>query len=534
MKLPVWVYREMEDRVAAVMRTCVGMSETRKIHARILVLSLSQSNFLATKLVHMCAAAGDTVYAELVFRQLLEPNTFLYNAMIRAYAHNCRYAETIALYEEMLRHRHARIPIVADRFTYPFVLRACGGLLLVAFGRRVHAHVCKSGLDSVSVVENSLMEMYTKSDDLMHARKLFDGMKERDAVSWNTLISAHARLGQMKKARALFESMPHKTVISWTALISGYAAIGCHADALDVFYQMQLSGTKPDEISLVSVLPACAHLGALELGRWIHIYADRHGMLKKTYLCNALIEMYAKCGSVDHARQLFVELVEKDVISWSTMIGGLAHHGKAQEAIDLFEAMENVGSVKPNSVTFLGLLSACAHAGCLAKGLEFFDSMSKRYGLTPGIEHNGCMVDLLGRSGSIDQAIKFIDSMPVQPDAAIWGSLLSACKTHGNMEVATIAMEHLLELEPKDTGNYVLLSNIYAAAGNWDGVSGLRKHIRTKSMKKTPGCSLIEVDNVVREFVAGSNSDSRFSEISAILEVLALQLSEDETVLMTR
>lgn len=253
-------------------------------------------------------------------------------------------------------------------------------------------------------------------------------------------------------------------------------------------------------------------------------------MLKKTFLCNALIEMYAKCGSVSHARQLFDEMGERDVISWSTMIGGLAHHGRAQEAVELFEAMENAGNVKPNSVTFLGLLSACAHAGFLAIGLEFFNSMSQTYGLTPGVEHYGCMVDLLGRSGAIDQAIKLINSMPVPPDAAIWGSLLGACKTHGNMEAATIAMEHLLELEPEDTGNYVLLSNIYAAAGKWDGVSGLRKQIRSKKMKKTPGCSLIEVDNVVKEYVAGCSSDPYFDDISAILELLALQLSEDDVV----
>ena len=214
-------------------------------------------------------------------------------------------------------------------------------------------------------------------------------------------------------------------------------------------------------------------------------------------------------------------MVERDVISWSTMIGGLANHGKAREAIELFQDMQRE-KVQPNGITFLGILSACTHAGLWDDGLKYFHSMRKFYHIEPEIEHYGCLVDLLGRSGRLDQALDTIKKMQMKPDSKIWGSLLSSCRTHCNIEIAIIAMEHLLEFEPDDTGNYVLLSNIYADLGKWDGVSRMRKLIRSKSMKKTPGCSLIEVNNAVQEFASGDDSKPFSKDIFCMLELLAL------------
>lgn len=328
----------------------------------------------------------------------------------------------------------------------------------------------------------------------------------------------------------MFEEMPHKTIVSWTALITGYNRVGCHSDAVDVFRQMQLVGIEPDEISIISVLPACAQLGALELGKWIHIYSGRKGFLREIPLCNALIEMYSKCGCISQAYQLFNQMAKKDVISWSTLIGGLAHHGKAREAIELFREMQ-FANVKPNAVTFLGVLSACAHAGFLEEGLLYFNSMKDDYNIEPEIEHYGCLIDLLGRSGHLHQAFKTIEKMPMEPDSKIWGSLLSSCRTHCNLEIAITAMEHLKELEPDDTGNYVLLSNIYANLGKWEGVSRMRKLIRSKSMKKTPGCSSIEVNNIVQEFVSGDDSKPFFEDICILLDMLILhQNMVDDTI----
>lgn len=506
------------------LRNCTNMEELKQLHAHILVFSLSQSNFLGTQIINICNSNGRVAYAALFFNQFEEPNMFLYNAMIKAYTQNQHYFEAISLYKQMLNLRHSQNSILVDRFTYPFVLKACAGLLLLVLGKLVHVDIFKSGLTTNSIIQNSLIEMYTKCDDLVDARRVFDEMDDRDAVSWNMLISAHARLGQMRKARALFNSMPSKTVVSWTALISGYTMAGRYFDAVEVFHHMQLEGFEPDGISIVSVLPSCAQLGALELGRWIHAYCDKHELLQNIFICNALVEMYAKCGSVDQALQLFEEMKDKDVISWSTMIGGLASHGQAHKAINLFVEMEKDKRVRPNGITFIGLLSACSHAGLLDEGFRYFDSMKEVYGIDPGVEHYGCMVDLLSRSGYIDRAVEFIESMPVPPDAAIWGSLLGACRTHGNVRTAVKAMERLIELEPEDIGNYVMLSNIYAAARRWDGVVKLRRVIRSRSLKKTPGCSLIEVNNVVQEFVAGNEPNPQFGEISGMLYLLASQL----------
>lgn len=470
-------------------------------------------------MVDLCEKSGEVEYAGMLFEQVVERNVYLYNAMIRVCTRSNMYSLAMVLYKQMLSHTKAENPIIPDRFTFPFVIKSCGGLLCIELGKQVHGQVCKFGPKSHSIICNGLMDMYIKCDNMRDAQKVFEEMGERDAISWNSLISGHARLGKMRRARELFDEMPKKTIVSWTAMISGYTRIGCYSDALVVFREMQILGVEPDEISIISVLPACAQLGALEIGKWIHMYSDKSGLLRSTCVCNALIEMYAKCGCIGPALQLFNHMLERDVISWSTMIGGLAYHGKARKAIELFRDMEKA-KVEPNGITFLGLLSACAHAGFWSEGLKYFDSMRKDYRLEPEIEHYGCLVDLLGRSGRLDLALEMIEKMPMKPDSKIWGSLLNSCRIHCNLGIAIIAMEHLLELEPDDTGNYVLLSNIYADIGRWESVSKIRKLVRSKSMKKTPGCSLIEINNMVEEFVSGDDSKPYTKDIFSLLDVL--------------
>ncbi|PIA41860.1 hypothetical protein AQUCO_02200352v1 [Aquilegia coerulea] len=532
MKMKAFIIRELEDQFVPILQKCVKFSELKKIHAYIIKSYLSQSNFLVTKMVDLCDILGDLEYAIKLFKQVDQPNIFLYNAILRSYTHKCVYSEAIAIYKQILRYPQPKTVAFPDKFTFPIVIKACAGLVYGNLGKQIHGHVIKYGPMSNTVLENSLMDMYTKCDDLVNAQKVFDEMVETDVVSWNTILFGYTRLGKMRRARAIFESMPKKTIVSWTTLISGYTRIGCYTDALDLFRQMQMVGLRPDEISIVSVLPACAHLGALELGKWIHIYSDKNGLLRKTFICNALIEMYAKCGSVDQAWELFCEMVHKDVISWSTMIAGFANHGRPREAIQLFAEMEKA-RVEPNSITFLGLLSACAHAGFLVEGIQYLDSMRRKYLIEPSVEHYGCIVDLLGRLGHLEQAVEFIRKMPVQPDSSIWGSLLSSCRTRGALDIAVIAMEHLVQLEPDDIGNYVLLSNIYADLGKWDCVSKIRKAIRSKRMKKTPGCSLIEVNNVVQEFVVGDDSNPFSDDIYCMLELLALQQNRDGSISKT-
>ncbi|CAN4120825.1 unnamed protein product [Withania somnifera] len=517
----------LEDMFIPVLRNCKSTTFLKKIHAQIVKFSLSQSNYLVTKMVEICDTTGEIDYANLLFEQVEDPNNYLYNCIIRAYTYRHRYISCISVYKQMMEGT-----ICPDEYTYPSVIRSCGGILHIDLGEQLHSHVWRFGLNSSNVIANSLLDMYVKCDRMRHARNVFDEMSERDVISWNSLICGHVKLREVKKARALFDEMPKKSIVSWTAMITGYTKTGCYGDALEVFRRMQMVGMKPDWISLVSVLPACAQLGALELGKWIHFYAEKYGYLRKTSVCNALMEMYAKCGSVHQAWQLFNEMSERDVISWSTMIGGLANHGRAPEALKLFHEMQTSG-VEPNEITFVGLLCACAHAGLCDDGLRYFDSMKNDYSIDPGIEHYGCLVDLLGRTGRLERALAIIKSMPVKPDSAIWGSLLSSCRTHRNLEIAVIAMEHLLELEPEDTGNYILLANIYADLGKWDGVSRMRKLIRSKSMKKTPGCSLIEINSLVQEFMSGYNSKPFSRDIHEVLELLALHQSRENDLVDT-
>ncbi|CAA0810597.1 Pentatricopeptide repeat-containing protein [Striga hermonthica] len=490
-------------------------------------LSLTtQSNFLVTRMLDICDQNGETDYATILFHQVCEPNVFLYNAMIRAYTHNRMYVQAVDVYKKMLSHHlQAEEQIFPDRFTYPFVIRSCGGLMSVWSGKQIQGHVCKFGLTRNSLIESSLLDMYVKCDQISDAHKLFDEMFERDVISWNSLISGYAKLGRIRKAQSLFKKMPNKTIVSWTTMISGYTKAGLFNEAMNVFRRMQANGLQPDWISLVAVLPACAQSGSLELGKWIHSYAGQKGHLKKTCVSNALIEMYTKCGCVGPALQIFSDMAERDVVSWSTMITGLAHHGRAREAIRLFGDMGRAG-IGPNEVTFVGLLSACAHAGLLEEGLRYFESMGSVYNIEPGIEHYGCMVDLMGRTGHIDRALKLIRSMKVEPDSAIWGSLLSSCRTYRDVETAVVAMEKLLVLEPEDTGNLVLLANIYADIGKWEEVSRIRRFVRSRSMKKTPGCSSIEIDGVIRGFVSGDDSKTFSEDIFGVLEVLALHQIE--------
>ncbi|CAN8270968.1 unnamed protein product [Cochlearia groenlandica] len=517
--------REVENYFLPFLQQLRNSRELKKIHGRIIVHGLSQSSFMVTKMVDSCDKIRDIEYASRLFSQVSYPNIFLHNSMIRAYTHNSMYRDVVRIYKQQLLSERLEFP---DRFTFPFVFKACASLGSFYLGKQVHCHLCKFGPMFNVVIDNALIDMYMKFDDVDDAHKVFDEMSERDVISWNSLVSGYARLGLMKKAKALFRNMQDKSIVSWTAMISGYTGIGCYAEAMDLFREMQLAGVEPDEISLISVLPSCAHLGSLELGKWIHLYAGRRGFLKQTGVCNALIEMYSRCGMISQAAQLFGQMNGKDVISWSTMISGYANHGNASRAIETFEEMQRA-KAKPNGITFLGILSACSHVGMWEEGLKYFEMMKQDYKIEPKIEHYGCLIDVLARAGKLEQAFEITKMMPMKPDSKIWGSLLSSCRTRGNLEIAVVAMDRLIELEPEDMGNYVMLSNIYADLGKWEDVSRTRKLIRNGNMKKTPGCSSIQVENVVHEFIAGDDSKPFWNEISLVLQLFSSQ-EENENV----
>ncbi|XP_039118892.1 pentatricopeptide repeat-containing protein At1g08070, chloroplastic-like [Dioscorea cayenensis subsp. rotundata] len=376
------------------------------------------------------------------------------------------------------------------------------------------------------VTWNSMVSGFARHGLVSLARELFDQMPVRNVVSWNSMVSGYAMNGEMTAARELFEAMPEKDLVSWSCMISGYVHTNQHAEALELFKRMQTeSDARPNEVTMVSVLSACAHLSALDQGKWIHAYIDKNHMILEddNNLGAALIDMYAKCGSLETGVELFRTMDRKNVSSWNALIAGMAINGTAVESLDAFERMQESG-VRPNDITFLGVLTACTHGGLVVEGRRYFESMSKDYGIEPEMKHYGCMIDLLGRAGLLEEAERIIRSMPMKADVMVLGALLGACRIHKNIEVADRIRNEFLELKSRQAGCHVLLSNIYAAAGRWSDASRMRSLLKEKGIKKEPGSSSVELDGVVYEFVAGDRSHPEADSIYSWLDKMSGKL----------
>ncbi|KDP29416.1 hypothetical protein JCGZ_18337 [Jatropha curcas] len=469
--------------------------------------------------------------------------------------------------------------IMPNCFTFPMVLKSCVKINALIEGEELHCFVTKSGFRANSFVGTTLIDLYSGGgaigaayrvfgemlernvvawtsmvrgfifcNDIETARRLFDLAPERDIVLWNTVVSGYIEIGDMEKAHELFNKMPNKDIMSWNTILNGYAnkgdvdacqrlfeempernifswngLIGGYArnghffEVLISFKRMLIDGNViPNDATFVTVLSACSRLGALDLGNWVHVYAWGHGYKGNVYVGNALMDMYAKCGVVENAIDVFKSMVKKDLISWNTMVGGLAVHGRGADALSLFSQMKNSGQ-KPDGITFLGVLCACTHMGLIEDGFSYFQSMVDDYSIPPQIEHYGCMVDLLARAGLLPQAMDFVKKMPMEPDAVIWASLLGACRVYKNVELAELALEKLVKFEPKNPANYVMLSNIYGDLGRWKDVARLKVAMRDTGFKKLPGCSLIEINDGVFEFYS---LDERLPESELIYETL--------------
>ncbi|KAA8520776.1 hypothetical protein F0562_014952 [Nyssa sinensis] len=388
----------------------------------------------------------------------------------------------------------------------------------------LHTHFVKSGFEYDLFALTALVDVYAKLGLLALARQQFNEMKVRDVPTWNSIIAGYARSGDMEGALELFRLMPSRNVISWTAMISGYSQNGQHAKALEMFLEMEKERVMPNEVTIASVLPACANLGALEIGQGIEHYARVNGYVNNMFVCNAILEMYSRCGRIDMAKRVFDEIGGKrNVCSWNSMIVGLAVHGKCNEALQHFNVMLREGTV-PDDVTFVGVFLACTHGGMVEKGWELFKSMEQKFSITPKLEHYGCMVDLLGRAGELHKAYDLIQSMPMNPDSVVWGTLLGACSFYGNVELAETVAEYLFKLEPWNPGNYVILSNIYASAGQWDGVARLRRLMKGWQITKAAGYSFIEEGGQIHKFIVEDRSHPRYHEIYALLDEVSTKM----------
>lgn len=392
-------------------------------------------------------------------------------------------------------------------------------------GGSIHAYVRKLGLDRDNVrVGTAVVDMYSKCNLVELARRCFDDISGKNSVTWNTMIDGYMRNGKVQDAVKLFDEMPVRDAISWTALIGGFVKKGLDEKALELFCEMQLSLVEPDYVTIIAVLSACANLGALNLGLWINRFVMGKEFADNIRLFNTLIDMYARCGRVDFARQIFEQMPSRTLVSWNSMIGGFAANGHVEEALKFFDRMKMEG-FKPDGVSFTGALTACSHAGLVDQGLQFFDEMQRIHKISPRIEHYGCLVDLYSRAGRLEDAMTVIKNMPMKPNEVVLGSLLAACRNCGDVGLAEMLMKYLLKLDPGSASNYVLLlANMYAAAGSWDGAGKVRRKMKTQGIQKRTGVSSIEISDSIHEFISRDKSHPETDSIYAVLDLLSYEL----------
>ncbi|KAM4101487.1 hypothetical protein ACB094_05G147500 [Castanea mollissima] len=379
--------------------------------------------------------------------------------------------------------------------TLASVLPACAGLAALNLGKELHCNILKNGLDGRCHVGSAITDMYAKCGRLDLAHHTFKRMSERDSVCWNSMITCYSQNGKPE-------------------------------EAIDLFRQMGKGGTKYDCVSISAALSACAALSSLHYGKEIHGFMIKGAFSSDLFTESALIDMYAKCGNLDSARSVFDMMQGKNEVSWNSLISAYGNHGHLKDSLTLFhEMLEN--RIQPDHVTFLAIISACAHAGQVDNGAHYFRCMTEEYGIPARMEHYACMVDLFGRAGQLNKAFETIKSMPFAPDAGVWGTLLGACRVHGNVELAEVASRHLFDLDPQNSGYYVLLSNIHADAGQWGSVLKIRSLMKERQVQKVPGYSWIDINNITHIFSAADGSHPQSAEIYSLLNNLLLELRKE-------
>ncbi|XP_038696997.1 pentatricopeptide repeat-containing protein At1g08070, chloroplastic-like [Tripterygium wilfordii] len=479
---------------------------------------MPERNVIASNsMIGLFGSSGYVTEACRLFENMPKKDLVSWSAMISCFKKNEKYDAALVKFIEMIGNG-----ITADEVVVVSVLSACEHLKAAEAGKLIHGLAVKVGVDSYVSLQNALIKMYSSCGEIMAAECLFNGGYLLDQISWNSLISGYMKCGSVEKAKALFDSMPVKDIVSWSAIMSGYSQHTRFSETLSLFQEMQVNRISPDETTLVSVISACTHLAALDQGKWIHVYLRKYGLKINVKLGTTLIDMYMKCGCVENALDVFDGMEEKGISTWNTLIRGLAMNGLVYKSLHLFSEMKK-HAIVPNEITFVAVLSACQQMGLVDEGRRHFKSMIEELGMKPNVKHYGCMVDLLGRAGFLKEAEQLIERMPMSPDVETWGALLGACRKHGDNEMGERVGRKLVELHPDHDGFHVSLSNICASKGNWNDVLEIRGTMM-QNMVKTPGCSMIEVNGTIHEFLARDKTHPHIKKIEHILDEIASRL----------
>ena len=475
------------------------VSDISKVHSQIVTGGYGRNPFVGTKLIgrYSESASPNMEHARKVFDGLSDRDVFLWNMIIQGYANSGPSVEAVNMYKEL-----CRSSVLPNQYTFPFVFKACAAMRDQIAGILVHAHAIKLGFGFNLFVGNALVAFYAKCQNIDASRCAFDQISPKDLVSWNSIIS-------------------------------GYTTNGYYHEALVLFHAIQKSADcKPDNATLVAILPACTQLASVQDGLWIHTYILKRGMEINAALGSGLIAMYGNCGRLNDARWIFDHILNKTVVVWNAIIRCYGMHGHADEAAKLFSRMIEDG-VCPDSRIFLGLLSTCSHAGMVTRGRELFESMGD-YGVERSIEHYACMVDLLGRAGFLKEAMELIEAMPLQPGKDVYGALLGACRIHNNMELAEKVAKKLFVLDPENAARLVTLANMYEDKGRLADAAMARKMVREKKLKKSAGYSSVELDFVYHTFGVEDESHPFTELIFDTLEKLyQVMVMEDDLTLIS-
>ncbi|CAH9075720.1 unnamed protein product [Cuscuta epithymum] len=545
------------QRYSSLLTICIRTKDFKLgslIHSRLIKTALTFSTFLSNRLIDMYSKCGFIESSQKVFDELPSKNPHSWNTMISACSQTGRIENALQLLDEMpdpnlvtynsvisglVRHGHfqktiflfqliqarCKNEVLMDGFTAVSLANMCGCLGALKQLCQLHGAAIVFGLESNIVLCNAMIGAYGKCHLPETSHSIFSQMYDKDVVSWTSMLVTYVQTSRMEEACQIFNEMPVRNEVSWSALIGGFARNGEGQKALSLFREMQEEGSiPPNAFTCVSLLSACANIAVLDQGKQVHGQIIRNWQLNNVYTLNALMDMYCKCGDMTSALTLFEMSPGKDKVTWNSLICGLAQNGHGEKSLSIFKRMI-AGNVKPNSVTFLGALSACSHCGLQSEGFEILNSMESEYGVIPSLDHYSIMIDLLGRKNRLMEATELIERGG-NHHVGMWGALLGACRVHGNLELCKRAAEALFQLEPENTARYVMLSNIYAAAGMWDNAGKIRMHIDDGRLHKDAAYSWIEINNVRHKFVAKDHSFSRADEIQELLHKLAGHLKD--------
>ncbi|XP_057420940.1 pentatricopeptide repeat-containing protein At3g29230-like [Lotus japonicus] len=572
------------QQLLLAVESCHGIQQFNQVHSQLIVRGLFHHPLVAGRAVKkLCSDPLTAPRAISLFHHLYHPDAFISNTILRSLSHSSSSAAALRFYYHGMLARC----VPPNHYTFPLLIKLCADNWLVFDGEKAHARVHKLGFEQDVFARNSLIRMYSvfgrvsdarllfdssltldlvsynsmidghvKNGETGAARKLFDEMPVRDVWNWNCMIAGYVAVGDLEAANELFERMPDRDVVSWNCMIDGCVRVGnvplaleffnrmparnvvswnsmlaLHVRAksfwecLKMFDEMMESGEAvPNEATLVSVLTACAHLGKLSVGMWVHSFIKSNNIKVDVLLSTCLLTMYVKCGAMDLARDVFDEMPVRNVVSWNSMIMGYGLHGNGEKALELFLEMEKKGP-KPNDATFVCVLSACTHAGMVMEGWWYFDLMRRVYNIEPKVEHYGCIVDLLARAGLVKNSEELIKYVSVKGGgSALWGALLSGCTTHMDSELGEIVAKRLIELEPMDIGPYIMLSNTYAAQGRWDDVERVRVMIREKGLQKEAASSVVHLEDFESKYFVKNYSVHRKRIMYSMLSELGAHI----------